>query len=355
MPDRPRAPAAFDGRRRRLLAAAGAAALLPGCAALPPPPASLTRAARLREGDAVGLFAPSGVATEAHLQRAVDHLARLGLRAKVPRHLLATHGGYAGTVAQRLDDFDTLWRDGDVRALWALRGGAGAASLLPHLDYARVRREPKVVVGYSDTTALLLALRHRAGLVCFHAPVATSTFNDDTVGALRAVLMQPQPETVFTRLADHERRAEAEPQFRARTLRAGVAEGPLTGGNLSVLSALQGTPFAADWAGAVLFLEEVREQPYRIDRMLAQLDLGPGLHQAAALVAGVFERCEAPPGEASLTLQQTLDQHLGGAGVPAVYGLSFGHVPGQIVLPLGVRARVDTEARTLTLLEPAVA
>jgi len=351
--------------------AAGAAALLPGCAAPPPPPAlpgalrplppalptppaTVVRAARLREGDTVGLFAPSGVATAEHLQRALDNLARLGLRARVPRHLLAAHGGYAGTVAQRLDDIDALWRDGDVRALWALRGGAGAASLLPFIDYTRARREPKVVVGYSDTTALLLALRRRAGLVGFHAPLASSTFTSDTVDALRAVLMQPRRETLFTRLEGHRRRAGTELQFRARTLHDGIAEGPLVGGNLSVLSALQGTPFAADWTAAVLFVEEVREPPYRIDRMLAQLDLGPGLARAAAIAAGIFHRCEAPPGEASLTLAETLDQHLGRAGVPAAYGLGFGHVAGQIVLPLGVRARLDAGALTLTLLDAAV-
>ena len=268
-------------------------------------------------------------------------------------NLRAAHGNFAGNVAQRLHDFHTLWQDPEVKALWAVRGGSGAMALLPYIDEELVRRQPKVLVGYSDLTALLVGLQRRTGLVTFHGPVGISTFSDYSVAALRAVLMEPVPQLAFAQAEANLQRAATAPQFRPRTLRAGVAEGRLIGGNLTVLAALVGTPWAADWAGAILFLEEIGELPYRIDRLLTQLQHSQGLQRAAALLAGVFERCEAPPGEASLTLDETLAEHLGGAGAPAVAGWSLGHIAHQMTLPIGVRARLDTEAATLTLLEPA--
>jgi muramoyltetrapeptide carboxypeptidase len=283
------------------------------------------------------------------------NLEALGFRVREPRNLLASHGHLAGRVEQRVDDIHELWRDPEVKALWALRGGYGAAALLPHLDYALMRREPKALIGFSDITALHLALLGQAGLVSFHGPVATSPFTPYTRAALQAVLMQAQPAPPFGLADEQRRRARTDAQYRSRTLHAGRASGPLVGGNLSVLSALVGTPYAPDIAQALLFLEDVGETPARVDRMLTQLQLALGLQHSAALMAGVFDRCEAARGEASLSLAQVLDERLGSAGVPAVYGWSFGHVRDQLTLPLGVPALLDTDSETLTLLEPAVA
>ena len=279
----------------------------------------------------------------------------LGLRVRLPQHVRARHGKTAGTVAQRLADIHALWRDDEVQALWAVRGGSGAAALLPHIDMALVRERPKAVIGYSDITALLLGLWRGAGLIGFHGPVATSTFSDYSLAQWRKVLMDPQPETRLAMAEENLQRAETAPQFRPRTLRGGVAEGRLVGGNLSVLTALVGTPWAADFERSILFLEEIGEEPYRIDRMLTQLQQSQGLSRAAALLCGVFERCEPRGTEPSLSLAETLDEHLLPAAVPAVYGWSFGHIAQQMTLPIGVRARLDPAAGTLTLLEPAVA
>jgi muramoyltetrapeptide carboxypeptidase len=334
------------------LAAAGAAAA--GCVALPAaslPPAR--RPPRLRPGDTIGLFAPSSRLQPQHVQRGLDAVRALGFEPRLGRHVLAAQGHYAGSAEQRAEDFNALWRDGEVRALWALRGGAGSAAMLPLLDWDALRRDAKAVIGYSDLTALLLGLRS-AGLVCFHGPSAVSRLTPFSTAALQAVLMQPQRETLLARSPEHQQRAEGEPQFRARTIRAGVAEGPLIGGNLSVLASLVGTPWAADWAGALLFLEEVGEEPYRIDRLLTQLQQSQGLQRAAGLAGGVFERCEPGPDSTPMPLAEVLDRQFGGSGRPAAYGLSFGHVRDQLTLPLGVRARLDAQALTLTLLEPAV-
>jgi muramoyltetrapeptide carboxypeptidase len=311
------------------------------------------RPPRLRAGDTVGLFASATRLGEAQVARARAQIEALGFRVRLGRHVLAAHGHYAGTVAQRVDDLHALWADGDVRALWSIRGGAGTAALLPHIDFGLVRRDPKPVLGFSDLTALLLALWREAGLVCFHAPAAVSPMTPYTRTALQAVLMQPQAQTVLHRADSHRLRAALEPAFRARTVRAGVAEGRLVGGNLSVLSALVGTPWAAQVDDSLLFLEEIGEEPYRVDRLLTQLQQSDSL-RAAALVGGVFVRCEPSAGSPPMPLADVIDARFGDAGVPAVYGWSFGHVRDQLTLPLGVRATIDTAAETLTLLEPAV-
>jgi muramoyltetrapeptide carboxypeptidase len=154
--------------------------------------------------------------------------------------------------------------------------------------------------------------------------------------------------------AEHALRAAAEPQFALRTLNPGIAEGRLLGGNLSLLCALIGTPWAAEPGRRLLFLEDVGEAPYRLDRMLTQLEQSLGAIRPAGVMLGIFQKCVAPEGEATLTLEQVFDDHFGGRKQAAVSGFSFGHVAPQFTLPMGVRARLDTEARTLTLLEAAV-
>ena len=324
--------------------------------ALPTAPqdVELVRPPRLRAGDTVGLFASSSRLNQAQVDQGRTQIEALGFKVRLGPQVRAVDGHYAGTAAQRVDDLHRLWADPEVRALWSLRGGAGTAALLPHLDYAMMRRDPKPVIGYSDVTALLLALQQRAGLVCFHAPAATNSFTPFTIAALRAVLMQPQAGTVLRLSADHARRAVSDPAYRTRTVRAGVAEGRLLGGNLSLLASLAGTPYLPAFDGALLFVEEIGEEPYRVDRLLTQLQQAQGLHRCAALMAGVFRNCEPRPESPSMPLAQVIDRQFGAAGVPAVYGWSFGHVSDQFTLPLGVQARIDTEAGTLTLLEPAV-
>lgn len=317
-------------------------------------PARLVKPPRLRPGDTIGLFGSGTRLTEDWIARAVSNIEALGFRARLGRHVRAAHGHYAGTVQQRVDDLQELWADPDVRGLWSIRGGAGTALLLPHLDYAAMRRDPKPVLGYSDVTALHLALQHHAGLVSFHTLAGVSTFTPYSVQALRAVVMETKPGTVFERSAEHRSRARTEGQYRSRTIRGGSAEGPLTGGNLSVLSALVGTPFGAETEGRLLFLEDVGELPYRIDRMLTQLELAGLLSRCAGLIGGVFHNCEHPPESPGMPLAMAIDERFGKAGVPAAYGWSFGHVREQLTLPMGVRAHMDTDEETLTLLEPAV-
>lgn len=314
----------------------------------------LLKPAALKRGDLVALFNPSGVADDALIQRATVNLETLGFRVMQSAHIRASRGNTAGTVGQRLTDLHTLFANREVRALWAARGGSGTAQMLPYIDYALVARNPKIVIGYSDLTSLLLALYAKTGLVTFHGPVGSSGFTAFTVAHLEATLIEGRAPYAMSTAEEHTKRAATEPNFVQRVWRGGSAEGTLLGGNLSVLSSLVGTPFLPDVKSSLLFLEEISEAPYRVERMLTQLAQSGVLDHASAAMLGVFVKGDVPAGEESLTLTQALDDHFVSRPVPSAYGLSFGHIASQWVLPIGVRARFDADGKSLTLLESAV-
>lgn len=340
--------------RRRFNALLAASLALPAAATSSPAMTPLIKPPRLRKGDVIGLVAPGGYTSDDAIEKAVKHIEGLGFRVKQGAWLREVWGNYGGTVAARIADLHAMFRDPDVKAIWAIRGGSGCISLLKHLDYGLIRRHPKILLGYSDITALHLAIRRHAGLVTFHGPVASSTPSAYSHEHMLAVLMDPRPSYTIPMAAENALKALQAPQYGVRTVHGGVASGRLVGGNLSLVSALAGTPYAADYRDGILFIEEVNEEPYRIDRWLTQLDLSLPLAQAAAVMIGICENC-GPQGEGpSLTLDETLDVHLQPLQVPAVSGYSFGHIRHQFTMPLGVRATLDTGAQTLTLLEPAV-
>lgn len=319
-----------------------------------PSPGKLLKPAQLKRGDLIGLIAPSGATNAAFVEQRVKNLERFGFRVKVSKNILAARGNAAGSPQQRVADLHDMFTDREVRGIWAVRGGSSASQMLPFIDYGLIRRHPKVLVGYSDITALHHALLARAGLVSFHGPVAGGGFTDYSATQLEAVLMHPREQTTFYMAEANVREAEKAGEFKRRTLVPGVAEGPLIGGNLSVMSALVGTPYIADWKGALLFLEDVGEAPYRLDRMLTQLQQARAFNESAGVMFGVFRRARSPEDEPSLTLEQAVDDHLAALKVPSVYGYSFGHIANQFTIPVGIRARLDTHAETVTLLEPAV-
>jgi muramoyltetrapeptide carboxypeptidase len=314
----------------------------------------LIKPPRLSQGDVIGLIAPAGRVSDASIEKSVQHIESLGFRVKQGLYLREVHGNYAGSVEQRLADLHRMFLDPEVKAIWCIRGGSGGISLLQHVDYALIRNHPKILLGYSDITALHLAIHRHAGVVTFHGPVALSTPSDYSYEHMLAVLTDPQPTYTIPMSAENSRRALEEPHYGIRTVHGGVATGPLIGGNLSLVSALAGTQYAADFRDSILFLEEVNEEPYRIDRWMTQLDLSVGFAKAAGVMVGICDKCGPAPNEISLSLDQTLDIHLQPLKIPAVSGYSFGHIRNQFTIPVGVRATLDTERQTLTLLEPAV-
>ena len=300
---------------------------------------------RLRAGDTIGLIAPGGLVDDNAIDRSVRNLQSQNFKVKLGSNIGAKWGGYAGTPRQRVDDLHTMFSDPTIKAIWAVRGGSGANALLPWLDFDLIQANPKILIGYSDVTALLLAINYRTGLVCFHGPVASSTFSDFSVANLKVVLMEAAERYTFKLDSDY--------QASHQVIHSGIAQGRLMGGNLSVITALSGTPYLDSLLTKLLFLEEVSEAPYRIDRMFNQLQQ-IGLSQTAAVMLGVFTKCDPPDLDPTLTLNEVLSSQLRHLSLPSVYGYPFGHITGQLTLPIGVLAQLDTHAKSLTLLEAAV-
>ncbi|MGL5002429.1 MAG: S66 peptidase family protein, partial [Casimicrobium sp.] len=259
----------------------------------------------------------------------------LGLSPRLGKNTYARYGGYAGTVQERVEDFHTMWRDPEIKAIWSVRGGSGTSQVLPLIDYAMIARNPKVLMGFSDMTAMLNAVTHRSNIVTFHTPSGISTLSDYSKNHLQSVLFDGvggvgEREYVMRSAAINDERSLSEPEYRMRTLREGVATGELIGGNLAVFSALVGTPYMPPLAGKLLFLEDINEAPYRIDRMLTQLRHHMGRNVPAATLFGVCRKCEATDGEPSLTLSEVLQDHANAQQTPTVAGYSFGHIAHQM-------------------------
>ena len=320
---------------------------------------------RLQKGDTIGLVTPATYLTEVQLRDAIEHFAQLGFKVRYTPNMLVRKGYLGGTDQQRADDINQFFADESIAGVICGRGGYGSARILPLLNYEAIKNNPKVFMGYSDITAMLYAIYRNAGLVCFHGPMGTSDYNDYTTRYFGEVLMNPTesltyeaapPEPTLTlSTKKNALGTEALAENSLVSLAPGTAEGVLIGGNLSLVTSLCGTSYDVDWRDKLVFLEEVGEAPYRIDRMLTQLLLDPTkLSAAAGVVLGAFSDCEAKDESKSLSLTQVLYDRLAGLGIPIVYGISFGHIKHNITLPVGVRAKIDADKKTLTLVEPAV-
>ena len=308
---------------------------------------------RLNFGDTLGVIAPASSLPEHVIERAVQNLTSLGFKIKLGANVRAQNGYLAGTDAQRLEDLHWAFSDKSVDAVWCIRGGYGVTRLLPQVNFDLIRQNPKIFIGYSDITALHVAIHQRTGLVTFHGPVGTSDYNDFTKNHVCNVLTNPTPQYKLENSMKNA--ANLSNLFKIEMITAGKARGKLIGGNLSLLSAMDGTPFAlGDLAGKILFMEDIDERPYRIDRMLTQLLQSHDLTKCAAIVCGVFEGCNPKADENSQSLMDCLKDRLGNLGIPVIYGMSFRHINEQFTLPVGIEAELNTEGASLMLLESAV-
>jgi muramoyltetrapeptide carboxypeptidase len=237
----------------------------------------------LQEGDTVGLISPSAAIYESlPFQLANEALEAMGLKVKPSRFLKARYGHLAGTDKERASEINELFADDTVKAIIAIRGGSGCARILDLLDYNLIKKNPKIIVGYSDITALLLAIYSQTNLVTFHAPVASSTWNSFSYGHFRRLLFEKDTPL----LQNPERKGDnlIQTEDRIQTIRGGKAKGSLAGGNLSVLTGIVGSKYLPNWKNKILFLEEVNEEPYRVDRMFAQLKLAGILQEVSGVV-----------------------------------------------------------------------
>jgi muramoyltetrapeptide carboxypeptidase len=334
---------------------AAAALLVPSAGFSAPLPAR-RKPPRLRPGDTVGLVEPAYFTPDAFdLALVLETIRAMGLVPRPAPNILSRYGYLAGRDEERAGHINAMFADLEVRAIFAVRGGWGSARVLPHLDFDLIRANPKLLIGFSDITALHLALAARTDCPSIHGPNAASAWGRLSWDSFRRLAFDAETPTWETPAGTDDRLAQR--GGRIRTFRPGRATGPLIGGNLTILSSLVGTPYLPSFDGAILFLEDTDEAQYRIDRMLTQLALAGILGRVAGVVFGQCTDCVARNSSSigGFTLSEVLDQHLTPLGVPAFQGALFGHVADQFSIPVGVRAEIDAEAGTIRMLEPVVA
>jgi muramoyltetrapeptide carboxypeptidase len=298
---------------------------------------------RLRPGDTVGLVAPASPPD--HPEKVGEGIIRLiaqGFRVRQGKHLDERAGYLAGSDEHRAADINAFLADPEVRAIWAVRGGYGSCRILPLIDYAAARAHPKAFIGYSDITALHHALFVQAGLVTFHGPNVREAFLPGNMASLGRMFFDPvssSPQILFS-AAEH-------PAM--KTVVPGRARGRLLGGNLTCLLRLLGTPYAPDFKNAILFLEDIGEKTYRLDGAFTHLRLAGILGEISGLVLGHFDHNDA---EERGRIEVYLQGEAEAMGVPCVSGAPIGHFPEQVVLPVGVEAELDADAKTLSFENP---
>jgi muramoyltetrapeptide carboxypeptidase len=319
--------------------------------------ASAVRAKRLSPGDTIALVSPaSATFNSVDLQIARESLEALGFKVRQGEHMMERFGYLAGSDKARADDINKAFADRSVAAVHAIRGGWGSARLLPYLDFDAIRRNPKVLIGYSDITALLLSIHAKTGLITFHGPIGLGRWDAWSLDYYRRVLMSGEAVTYSNKQGlSADRNSLVQVEFRTLTHVPGKARGRLLGGNLTVLTAILGSPYLPDWDDAILFCEDVGEDLYRIDRMFTQLKLAGVLSKLKGFVFGGCSECGPGEGYASLTLEEIIRDHIKPLGVPAWQGAMIGHAQPQWTLPVGAEVEIDASAGTITLLDPAVA
>jgi len=310
---------------------------------------------RLTFGDTVGIITPASAPKDPmDIDRFVETVERLGFRAKLAPNARRRRGFLAGSDRERAGDLMKMFADREVKAIFCARGGYGAGRLLPRLDYEAIRRHPKILVGFSDITALHCALLEKARMVSFHGPMVNSDLMkadlpDFTLQSFLRTLTQPVASGNICN------------GYKKRTvtvLRRGIASGRLVGGNLSVLCTTLATPYQPSFKNRILFFEDLDEPPYRYDRMLTQLLNAGLLQQVAGIAVGLNRNCREPGAKATKDYRQSIEdvieERLSLLKVPVVTGLPFGHVPCNATLPMGIQATLDAERGDLLITEAAV-
>ncbi len=341
--------------RRQFLGSAGLATLsLPFAGtgiAMAAPRSKQLLPVPLNRGDTVGLVSPSSATDDSlGLQLPREAMEALGFKVKTGAHYADRRGYLAGTDAERASDINRMFADTSVKAIICVRGGWGAARLLPLLDYDIIRRNPKVLLGYSDITALHCAIQAKTGLVTFHGTMGSGSWNAFNVDQFERMFFGRELMQYQNKL---EKGDELVPRRnRTATIASGKARGELVGGNLSVLAALAGSPYLPDFSGKILFLEDVAEAPYRIDRMMSTLKLMGALDKISGFIFGECTDCDPGDGYGSLTLEQILDDYIKPLKIPAYRGAMIGHLREQFIVPVGGYMEMDADAGTFRMLAP---
>lgn len=307
---------------------------------------SVLKPKKLQKGDTIAITSPAGAVWD---KKQIDTfsgiLKNMGFNLILGKTLEEQHGYFAGTDELRAKELDAFFADKNIKGIFSMKGGWGCARLLDKLDYELIKKNPKVLIGFSDITALLIAIYAKTGLITFHGPVGNSGWNDFTSASFKNLLMEAKSAEYLP---------SSETADKPITIFKGKASGILVGGNLSVICGITGSGYLPDWKSKILFLEEAKEEPYRIDRMLTQLKLAGILDSISGFVFGKCAKCEAEEPQKSFTLMQVLEQHIKPLGIPAFYGAMTGHIENKITLPVGLAATIDADNGIIKLNEAAV-
>ena len=346
-------------QRREFLQSAAmvsAAATLPASPARASAPPAVIKPKRMAAGDTVMLVAPANATFESvDLQIATESLEALGFKVKAGAHLLDRHGYLAGDDKNRGEDINRAFADSSIDAVVAIRGGWGSARVLPYLDFDVIRRNPKIILGFSDVTALLLSIVGKTGLITFHGPLGLGQWDAYSLDYYKRVLLNGEPVTYTNKKDLSPRNALVQVEYRTQTITPGKARGRLLGGNLTVLTTILGSPYLPDWQDCIFFCEDVHEELYRIDRMLTQLKLAGVLSKIKGFIFGGCSQCSPGDGNfGALTLEEIFADHIKPLGVPAWSGAMIGHGQPQWTVPEGAQVEIDATAGTLQLLEAPV-
>jgi len=304
----------------------------------------------LNPGDTIGLVAPASPVDNIQLNKGIAQLRSMGFKISLGNTIrkLLSRGFLAAPDKERAEDINMFFKNENINAIFSIGGGYGSLRILPLLDYEEIKLNPKIFVGYSDITALLIAIYQKTGLIVFHGPMIAPDFpnlTEYTKNYMIKALMKTEP------IGDIENPIEG-PYI--RVINEGKAEGEIIGGNLSLIISTLGTPYEIDTKDKILFIEEVNEEPYRIDRMLTQLILSKKLSEAAGIIICEIRNYEQKISKSTLTLEEVIQDRIGSLGIPAIYGLCCGHGPNKITMPIGVRAHLDATQAKLTITETAV-
>jgi muramoyltetrapeptide carboxypeptidase len=271
----------------------------------------------------------------------------LGFEVKMGENLQKRRGHLAGTDMERANDLNNMFADPDVKGIICIRGGSGAARILPLIDYKNIRQNPKPILGYSDVTALHNAIYTKTGLITFHGPNGTGSWNSFNVRQFEKIFFEQK----MLKFENEQQKGDEliVKQNRVQTIRGGKAEGEIIGGNLTVFTALAGTGFLPDFKGKILFLEDIGEEPYKIDRMMSTLYLMGVLNQINGFIFGQCTDCSPTGGYGALTLDDIFDDYILPLKIPAYRGAMIGHVPKQFIVPVGARVSMDADEGTFQL------
>jgi muramoyltetrapeptide carboxypeptidase len=306
-------------------------------------PKTIIKPRRLQVGDTIGLINPAAFNYEKEVQPFFKVIEKLGLKVKLGEHFYDRYGYLAGKDAHRAADVNAAFADREVQAIFTGMGGWGCNRILPLLDYNTIRNNPKIIMGFSDITALLLAIHAKTNMITFHGPLGVSSWSPFTIDYVKQVLFDGESVTM-----------QNTSTMKVETIRDGKARGKLIGGNLSVIAATIGSAYLPEWENSILFVEEVGEEVYRIDRMLTQLKLAGILDRISGFIFGQCTKCDAEKPQESLTLSQVLSDRIRPLRIPAWYGSMVGHIQDKFTLPIGSEVEIDANSGTIRLLESAV-